>query len=79
MHEMIHAFDHCRFEVDWGNLRHHACSEVSLASPEALVSMPRLLTMGDDRRRFDRPTCQATVNGQESSGEVSTPSRSNIR
>ena len=28
VHEMIHAFDHCRFEVDWGNLRHHACSEV---------------------------------------------------
>lgn len=29
-HEMIHAFDHCRFKVDWSNLRHHACSEVSL-------------------------------------------------
>jgi hypothetical protein len=27
-HEMIHAFDHCRFKVDWNNLRHHACSEV---------------------------------------------------
>ncbi|EJT47351.1 hypothetical protein A1Q1_03822 [Trichosporon asahii var. asahii CBS 2479] len=26
-HEMIHAFDHCRFKVDWSNLRHHACSE----------------------------------------------------
>jgi inner membrane protease ATP23 len=29
-HELIHAFDHCRFKVDWNNLRHHACSEVSL-------------------------------------------------
>lgn len=28
-HEMLHAFDHCRFKVDWSNLRHHACSEVS--------------------------------------------------
>ena len=28
-HELIHAFDHCRFKVDWNNLRHHACSEVS--------------------------------------------------
>jgi hypothetical protein len=28
-HELIHAFDHCRFKVDWSNLRHHACSEVS--------------------------------------------------
>lgn len=27
-HELVHAFDHCRFKVDWGNLRHHACSEV---------------------------------------------------
>lgn len=32
-HEMIHAFDHCRFKVDWGNLRHHACSEVRLHCP----------------------------------------------
>lgn len=30
MHEMIHMFDHCRFKVDWFNLRHHACSEVGL-------------------------------------------------
>lgn len=28
VHEMIHAFDHCRFNVDWKDLRHHACSEV---------------------------------------------------
>ena len=29
-HEMVHWWDHCRFEVDWTNLRHHACSEVRL-------------------------------------------------
>lgn len=29
-HELLHAFDHCRFKVDWGNLRHHACSEVGV-------------------------------------------------
>ena len=28
-HELIHAFDHCKFDVDWSNLRHQACSEVS--------------------------------------------------
>ena len=28
-HEMIHWWDHCRFKVDWNNLRQHACSEVS--------------------------------------------------
>lgn len=29
-HELIHMYDHCRFKVDWSNLRHHACSEVSI-------------------------------------------------
>lgn len=28
-HEMIHWWDHCRFKVDWNDLKHHACSEVS--------------------------------------------------
>ncbi|KAK8854784.1 mitochondrial inner membrane protease ATP23 [Kwoniella newhampshirensis] len=31
-HELLHAFDHCRFKVDWGNLRHHACSEIRAAN-----------------------------------------------
>lgn len=31
-HEMVHAYDHCRFQVDWGNLRHHACSEIRASS-----------------------------------------------
>lgn len=29
-HELVHAYDHLRFEVDWMNLRHHACTEVSI-------------------------------------------------
>lgn len=28
MHELVHMYDHCKFKVDWSNLRHHACSEV---------------------------------------------------
>jgi inner membrane protease ATP23 len=31
-HEMVHAYDHCKFDVDWGNLRHHACSEIRASS-----------------------------------------------
>ncbi|ORX38526.1 metalloprotease ATP23 [Kockovaella imperatae] len=31
-HEMIHAFDHCRFKMDPENLRHHACTEIRAAS-----------------------------------------------
>ncbi len=27
-HEMVHAWDHLRFKVDRGNLRHAACTEV---------------------------------------------------
>lgn len=29
VHEMVHMYDNQRFKVDWTNLRHHACSEVS--------------------------------------------------
>lgn len=28
-HEMVHAYDHCKFNVNWMDLKHHACSEVS--------------------------------------------------
>lgn len=29
VHEMVHMYDHARFKVDWKDLGHHACSEVS--------------------------------------------------
>ncbi|OBZ79176.1 Mitochondrial inner membrane protease ATP23 [Grifola frondosa] len=28
VHELVHMYDHCKFKVDWYNLRHHACSEI---------------------------------------------------
>lgn len=28
-HELVHMYDHTKFDVNWSNLRHHACSEVS--------------------------------------------------
>ncbi|RSH83234.1 Mitochondrial inner membrane protease atp23 [Apiotrichum porosum] len=31
-HELIHAYDHCKFKVDWMNLRHHACTEIRAAN-----------------------------------------------
>lgn len=30
VHELMHMYDQCRFKVNWDNLRHHACSEVSV-------------------------------------------------
>ncbi|KAI8080429.1 peptidase M76 family-domain-containing protein [Thamnidium elegans] len=32
VHEMIHMYDHHKFNVDWSNLKHQACSEVRAAS-----------------------------------------------
>ncbi|KAF9428856.1 Mitochondrial inner membrane protease atp23 [Podila epigama] len=32
IHELIHMYDHCVFNVEWDNLRHHACSEVRAAA-----------------------------------------------
>jgi inner membrane protease ATP23 len=29
-HEMVHAWDHLRWKVDWADLRHAACTEVCL-------------------------------------------------
>lgn len=30
VHELLHMYDHAVFNVDWSNLRYHACSEVRL-------------------------------------------------
>jgi len=27
-HELVHMYDNCKFDADWSNLRHHACSEI---------------------------------------------------
>lgn len=31
-HEMIHYFDNLKWQVDWLNLKHHACSEIRASS-----------------------------------------------
>ena len=31
-HELIHAYDQCRANVNWKNCQHHACSEVRAAA-----------------------------------------------
>lgn len=32
VHELIHAYDYCRADVRWTDLRHHACTEVRAAA-----------------------------------------------
>ncbi|ORX67193.1 hypothetical protein DL89DRAFT_248882 [Linderina pennispora] len=31
-HEMVHAYDHVNYKLDWYNLEHHACTEIRAAS-----------------------------------------------
>jgi hypothetical protein len=54
-HELVHAYDHLRFDVDWKDLRHHACSEVSFPRkrPTSLLT----------RRRYALPALAANVVG----------------
>lgn len=50
VHELVHMYDHCKFKVDWSNLRHHACSEVSF--PEvSFVHATDTLHPGDSREQ----------------------------
>lgn len=38
-HELVHAYDHLKFDVDLSNLRHHACTEIraSMLSGECRI------------------------------------------
>jgi len=42
-HEMVHAWDHLRWKVDWADLRHAACTEVCF-----LTWDERAVLMGTD-------------------------------
>ncbi|KII93094.1 hypothetical protein PLICRDRAFT_49171 [Plicaturopsis crispa FD-325 SS-3] len=46
VHELIHMYDHCKFKVDWGNLRHHACSEIRANSLSGDCKFSRELRRG---------------------------------
>lgn len=39
-HEMVHAYDHLRFKVDWtADLRHAACTEVKASEEEDILKL----------------------------------------
>lgn len=38
-HELVHAYDYCRFDVDFLNLKHHACSEIRASTLSGECSM----------------------------------------
>lgn len=78
VHELIHMYDHTKFNVDWSNLRHHACSEVifglHLASKKVGVDVSlRVLN------RSAQLVSAATASGREKFGGVSLDSQNSIR
>jgi hypothetical protein len=68
-HEMTHFWDHCRFKVDWDDLRHVACSEVrgcaavhqtTALTPSSLAG-PRCIAVGrllHEARDVEEPQLQ---------------------
>ncbi len=52
-HELVHMYDHCKFDVDWNNLRHHACTEVCVA--ESFLIRPISAVYLSGKVLFPRP------------------------
>eukprot|EP00947_MAST-08B_sp_MAST-8B-sp1_P006439 g6439.t1 len=46
-HELIHAFDTCRANVDWGNANHIACTEIRAAALSGDCTFTRELNRGN--------------------------------
>ena len=46
-HELIHAYDHCRAEIDVSNLKHHACMEVRASNLSGDCSFVREFKIGE--------------------------------
>ncbi|KAL0952193.1 hypothetical protein HGRIS_008803 [Hohenbuehelia grisea] len=55
VHELVHMYDHCRFKVDWNDLRHHACSE-------ACVRRRAVLSVASNPACPDAATAERAVN-----------------
>jgi inner membrane protease ATP23 len=49
-HEMVHAYDYMRFKYDKWNLKHMACTEVSLGSGLMQITGKRIVVLTDYAR-----------------------------
>lgn len=56
-HELIHVFDHCKYELDTTNVRHHACTEVRASNLSGDCSFKRELMRGDTDITAHQPKC----------------------
>lgn len=77
-HEMVHAYDHLRFKVDWtNNLRHAACTEVTSFTLRWRLN-PQ--SIGWPKDRFEPAHLAGNVDGHaSSSGGVSGSLHNNIK
>jgi hypothetical protein len=67
VHELIHMYDTSKFKVDWTNLKHQACSEVS--STLSTVTQP-YLTFCFHKCRFELPISAVTAHTDANSTEA---------
>ena len=74
VHEMVHMYDNTKFKVDWTNLKHQACSEVSIT-----LSVNYNVSLFMRLHRLEQLVWVETVNGQERLEEDSLDLQSNIR
>jgi len=56
-HELLHAFDHCRAEVDPTDLRHHACMEVRASSLSGDCTFRQEAKLGNLSITGQQPRC----------------------
>ena len=61
-HELLHAFDHCRAEIDPFNLRHHACMEVRAASLSGDCEFKREAKLGNLNLTKQHPVRKGATN-----------------
>lgn len=77
-HEMIHAFDDCRADIDWTNCVHHACTEVSPSLYSALA-FGSSCGIAWAVHRYGLPISAASAGGWRSSNVAASPAWAAIR
>lgn len=79
-HELVHEWDHRRFEVDWKDLRMVACSEAS-QSPSLTKDLLSKLTLACaiPELRFAQRPCRVTADGAGNYAAATLTSQSSIR
>lgn len=57
VHELVHAYDQCRANVDWKNRKHHACSEIRASSLSGECDLSQEINRGKFGITAHHQTC----------------------